>query len=301
MDEQTTTATTSIIAIMRKAGLTESQASGYLALIEHGALTPTELADHTGESRTNAYMICEKLETLGLASRTDAKKSTYKPSHPSALETLAEKRRKIVQRDEKTVKDGLSDLISYYYEDAEMPGVRYLEGRDGQAKVYDDIIAQKRPMYLIRTPNEKKFFGKEILKDFIAKRLKNQINVVALTPFLEDSNTDPDQDTTHLLDRQFMPADSYTAPVEIDIYGSHTSFISYGEDLTGVIIDNPHIADAMRQVFDLARIGAHHQFESRPELVTRLAQARQHVQQASSPQSPENDQPTQQTDLPTSP
>ena len=64
MDEQTST-TTPIVDIIRKAGLTESQAKGYLALIEHGMLTPTELADHTSESRTNAYMICEKLEKLG--------------------------------------------------------------------------------------------------------------------------------------------------------------------------------------------------------------------------------------------
>lgn len=299
MDEQSPT--TPILDIIRKAGLTESQAKGYLALIEHGTLTPTELADHTSESRTNAYMICEKLEKLGLATKTDAKKSTYKPSHPSALETLAEKRRKIVQRDEKAVKDGLSELLNYYYERAEMPGARYLEGRDGQVKVYEDIIAQKQPMYLIRTPNEKKFFGKEILKDFIAKRLKHRINVVALTPFLDDSNTDPTKDAAHLLDRQFMPADSYTAPVEIDIYGSHTSFISYGEELTGVIIDNPHIADAMRQVFHLAKIGAHQQFESRPDLVSRLTQARQHVQSASSLPAHENHPPTPQTDLPSSP
>ena len=43
--------------ILRKAGLTESQAKGYLALIEHGALSPAELAEKTGENRTNGYMI----------------------------------------------------------------------------------------------------------------------------------------------------------------------------------------------------------------------------------------------------
>ena len=60
--------------ILRKAGLTESQAKGYLALIEHGSLSPVELAEKTGETRTNGYMICEKLEKLGLATKKDDKK-----------------------------------------------------------------------------------------------------------------------------------------------------------------------------------------------------------------------------------
>lgn len=268
--EQSTIDTT----ILRKAGLTESQAKGYLALIEHGQLTPAELAEHTGESRTNGYMICEKLEKLGLATKKDGRTARYTPNHPSALETLAEKRRKIIQRDEQTVKSNLGTIIEWYYEKAEKPGVRYLEGPEGQVKVYDDIIAQKQPMYLIRTPNEKKFLGKDVLHNFIAERQKQNIPVKALTPYVDGSNTDPNKDKSNLLDRQFMPEELYTAPVEIDIYGNRTSFISFGEELNGLIIDNKHIADAMRQVFELARRGAEAEFQERPELVRRLQAAR---------------------------
>lgn len=265
-------------AIIRKAGLTESQAKGYLALIEYGALSPAELAEKTDESRTNGYMVCEKLEALGLATKKDSSKAIYSAAHPSGLETLAEKRRKVVQANEQAVKNSMGDLLDYYYEHAEMPGVRYLEGRDGQVKIYDDIIAQKQPMHLIRTPNEKKFFGKEILRDFIDQRIKNGITVEALTPFVDSSNTNPQKDTDQLLTRQFMPAECYTAPVEIDIYGSRVGFISYGEQLTGVIVDNPHIAEAMRQVFALAQTGAAVEFDRQPNLVERLKVARaEHV------------------------
>ncbi len=279
MDTQNTSQTVPDTTILRKAGLTESQAKGYLALIEHGTLTPVELAEYTGESRTNGYMICEKLEKLGLATKKDGKKATYSPTHPSALETLAERRRKAVQANEQAVKNNIGDLIQFYYDHAEMPGVRYLEGKDGQVKIYDDIIAQGQDMYLIRTPNEKKFFGKEILTNFIQQRIKKDIKVRALTPFTEDSNTNPQKDVDQLLKRQFMPENSYTAPVEIDIYGSRVGFIAYGETLTGVIIDNVHIADAMRQVFDLASVGADQEFEHRADLVERLRQARnQHAE-----------------------
>ena len=56
-------------AALLKLGLTASQANGYLALVEHGSLSPVELAAHTSESRTNGYQICDKLEALGLRAR----------------------------------------------------------------------------------------------------------------------------------------------------------------------------------------------------------------------------------------
>ena len=77
MDDNPTTAAPVDTAILRKAGLTESQAKGYLALIENGELSPVELAEKTGESRTNGYMICERLEKLGLATKKDGQKAGF--------------------------------------------------------------------------------------------------------------------------------------------------------------------------------------------------------------------------------
>lgn len=263
------------ITILRKAGLTESQAKGYLALIEHGDLSPAELAEKTGESRTNGYMICEKLEQLGLATKKDGQKAIYSANHPSSVELLVEKRRKVLVRNEQEVKNNLQGLIDLYYRKAEMPGVRYIEGEEGQQRIYDDIISQKQPVYLLRTPNERRFFGKEPVKKFIAARVDHQIPVIGLTPFMEDSNTDPEEDRLRLLDRQFMPNELYTAPVEMDIYGNRVSFIAYGETLTGIIIDNKHIADAMRQLFMLARTGAEVEMQKRPDLMNRLHHERE--------------------------
>lgn len=80
--------------ILRKAGLTESQAKGYLALIQHGSLSPGELAERTNETRTNGYMICEKLEKLGLATKKDGKKTVYMPESPTRLKQLLINRQK---------------------------------------------------------------------------------------------------------------------------------------------------------------------------------------------------------------
>lgn len=75
-------------------GLNPTQAKAYLALVRHGSLTPPELAKRTGETRTNAYTILDKLVELGLAKKEDYKKKLrYRVENPVALEKLVKQHR----------------------------------------------------------------------------------------------------------------------------------------------------------------------------------------------------------------
>ena len=252
MDEQTNTVDASTIEIIKKAGLTESQARGYLALIEHGSLSPTDLATKTGESRTNGYMICEKLERLGLAAKKDAKKALYTPSHPSALETLAEKRRKIVQRDEKSVKDGLSDLIDYYYHYQATPGVEINYGGDGIEKIRSRTLATGKELLFVRSHADSNY-DHEKLTRFISKRVELNIQAQSIAPAEHSKTTSHEQLRQWLLDRTLVTPGSYSAPVEIDIFGDTVAFIDFQNDAMSTMITSATIAEAMRQLFLIAK------------------------------------------------
>ncbi len=263
-----------LLALIKRAGLTDSQAKGYLALVEHGELTPSALSDTIDETRTNGYAITERLEQLGLATKTENRKVTYRAAHPSALELLAERRRKVMTVHEQAIKQQLPQLVQHYYAHNETPGVRYLNSREGLAEIYEDILRTNRPLMIVRTPGEKKFFGKDMIRSFINRRIEKGIPLDALTPYTDAANKDPSVDARELLTRTFFPEDRYTAPVEIEVYGSKVGFLSFGEDLAGVIIDNPHIADAMRQLLELAKMGAQTAFSERTDLVDDLKRAR---------------------------
>lgn len=86
------------IDILKKAGLSETQASVYYCLFKNGTMTPTELAKNTGQSRENCYMIAKKFLELNLIEQTNDKKSTYRAPDPANLEILAEKRRKVIAK-----------------------------------------------------------------------------------------------------------------------------------------------------------------------------------------------------------
>lgn len=253
MDEQTNTTNPSTVDIIRKAGLTESQARGYLALIEHGALSPAQLAEKTGESRTNAYMICDKLASLGLASKKDVKKATYSPNHPSALETLAEKRRKALVRNEQEVKNNLSSLIDLFYTTNELPGTRTLQGIEGIKEVYLDTLREKQEIYLLRTTADTPDLGIHYLDNYREQRAGVGIHTYALTPFtpIGLQHKQSGEDDKKLFHRTFLPDHTYTAPVEIDVYGDKVALIAFGDTQMATIIDSPPIAEAMRQVLRL--------------------------------------------------
>ena len=258
--------------ILRKAGLTESQAKGYLALIEYGTLSPAELAEKTNESRTNGYMICEKLESLGLASKKDSKKVIYTPNHPSALETLAERRRKVLMRNEQEVKQGLSPLIDLYYTLREQPGARTLQGIEGIKEVFTDVLRTREDVYFIRTPMDVTTLSDEFFQQHQKDRAALDIHTYALTPMSEYAarGIRSGSDEEHLMHRTIFPENTYTEPVEIQIYGDKLAFIAYGETQMATIITSPPIAAAMRQLHQM--ISKSYQ-ESSEEIIRSIKQS----------------------------
>ena len=78
----------------------------------------------------------------------------YNANHPSALETLAEQRRKVLVKNEQAVKQALPDLIEYFYEYDDRPGIMTYSGKNGIKKVYDSIIEEKQDLDYLRSPND---------------------------------------------------------------------------------------------------------------------------------------------------
>jgi sugar-specific transcriptional regulator TrmB len=242
--------------ILRKAGLTESQAKGYLALIEHGALSPAELAEKTGETRTNGYMICEKLVSLGLATKKEGKKALYTPNHPSTIETLAERRRKIVQQNEQAIKNNLGNLIDYFYKKRDTPGVVTEVGRAGIERVYNEVLDDRNPVEILRSQHDSGYMSHEFYSNYALRRAKLGVVTTMLSPATKRSlarqtpTYDKDRGITH---RYWLDVHDYTARVEWSVYGDKVSALTFGDEAISLTIYSKDIADSMRQIFQLVK------------------------------------------------
>lgn len=242
---------TSDYALLRKAGLTEPQAKCYLAILTYGPLPPAKIAVYANESRTNTYMVCEKLEQLGLVTHTDSEKLTYTALHPSALEALAERRRKAMMRNEQAVKQGLLPLIDLFYASSELPGTRTLQGVEGIKEVYQDTLRTAQDIYLLRSIHDTPAMGIDFFDTYKAKRAAKGIQTHALMPESSEVARNSGTDEALLINRTVLPSGYYTGAVEIDVYGGKVALISFGETQMATIIDSPPIAEAMRQIMQL--------------------------------------------------
>jgi sugar-specific transcriptional regulator TrmB len=237
-------------------GLNKTQAKAYIALVRHGAMSPPELAKATGETRTNAYTILDRLVELGLAKKDDHKKKlVYRVENPVALENLVKKHRDQALAQEKLVKDSMPALLNYFYTFSEQPGVRFFQGKDGIEEIYKDHLRTGKTTRIIRSWKDRDFFGKGVYNVWRKRPAKYGIKTVMLSPDVEDANNDPALDKLLLWTRTWMTKEDYTAPVEWDIYGDKVSIISFGEEAIGMIIESPQIAESMRQIFALAERG----------------------------------------------
>ena len=242
------------LSIIKKAGLSESQAKAYLALIEHSNTSPAELAQFIGETRTNAYAIIDRLLQYGLINKKQDVKygAKYNANHPSSLEALAENRRKVLANNEKAVKDNISGLIDYFYSHTEMPGTRTLQGLDGIKTVYTDELKTKGNILLLRSIGDKQLGG--WLAEHTKRRVEKGVKIRALMPMADKNdvqNIKANVDETRIMERTIIPKNMYTAPVEINVYDDKVALIAFGDTQMATLIESPAIAECFKQIFEL--------------------------------------------------
>lgn len=238
--------------LLQQLGLSLSQAVTYLKLIETGELTPPQVSKLTGESRTNAYMILQKLEDYGLVEKTkSSKKLKYQPLNPVALERLAEEKRAETSKIENQVKHAMPQMLSYFYSFTEKPGIRLLQGVEGIKEIYRDTLRTKRDIYFLRTPHEVDTLGGDYFSLYKQKRAQLGITTYAFTQDTPQARKYAFDDKLNKMVRSWVRPEDYDAPVEVNVYGDKVAFISYGEDVMGAIVQSPAIAESMRQMFKM--------------------------------------------------
>ncbi len=244
--------------LLTQIGLNSTQAKAYLALVRHGPLTPPQLAKKTGETRTNAYAVLDRLVELGLAKKTELKsKLVYRVENPVALENLVRQDRDAALARERLIQNSMPMLLSYFYTYSEQPGVRFYQGVDGIKKIYSDTLRTGKDIHLLRSLHDQDVMPTEFYRDYTLQRASLGIKTYMLNPIgHKNSLTDRDFEKLNITHAE-IPAGAYAAPVEINIYGDKVALISFGQEIMGTIIESPQIAQSMQQLLDLAWSGAH--------------------------------------------
>lgn len=237
--------------ILQKIGLTEKEAKVYLACLELGETTASEIATHTGVNRATTYAILEALKNNGLISSFEKGKKTYFVAEsPEQLKS----RLKI---EEESLKGRLANLQKVFpllqrlYEaKGERPHVRFFEGEEGVAAIRRDILRSrpKRIDFIVPLDESYRFFPPrpEDHRAMMKKRLQAIEWRVIYTS--EQGPILPDREKA--FQRKFVEPKQLSIATEIVLYGNKAALVAYKQKLIGVILEDEVIVSSLRAIFE---------------------------------------------------
>ncbi len=229
---------------LKELGLDDKEAPLYLAALELGKSSMSDLARKAGINRATAYIITESLKEKGLLSYSlKKKKRLYVASSPEKLGSLIEEKQRLFSRLLPQLK-GIDNLF------AKKPKIRFFEGEKNLISAYMENLEAKCEILTIAGPQ---FFHEGVLKyvpDYIERRVKKKILLKMIVPDVPEMVAWKGKDIPNLYQMKFVPNQVYPFKIQIDIYNNRVALMSFEEKL-GLIIESKDIADTLRSFFNL--------------------------------------------------
>ena len=175
-----------ISTLLTELGLSENEASVYLAALSLGSTTILRIARSAELKRTTVYSIIESLKQKGLISlEVKGWKTLFVAENPEKLDTMIESRRA-------KLKKALPELAALYNLHGGESFVKYYEGLEAIKSVYEGLIRDVRPhenYYVVSNPTQWFNLDPTYFSHFLKRRAKLDIKVRMLFTDTKDTQT----------------------------------------------------------------------------------------------------------------
>lgn len=246
---------------LQSLGLRSNETKVYLALLELGRGTVTDISKTAQLNRTTGYDILERLALYGLASRTTVgtKKKMYVAEPPFRLKQYLENKKHQAERRLIDVAELIPDLQNFYKKENK-PIIKFFEGLEGIKNIYWHTLESKNIIYSILDLSvylpEYDQFGKDYIKERSRLGVKEKALVLKNEKGLEFYNTTYKNNPLaqkcteyRWLDKKFP----FTPAAEVNIYDDVVMgvLVKPGEN-AAFEIKNPSFANSLKIIFELA-------------------------------------------------
>lgn len=239
---------------LQELGLSEKEASVYLAALSLGESTMQTIAERSGIKRATTYLAVESLIHRGLMSSLEkGKKTFFVAESPENLMRIIETREREAQEQKRVLPDIISQLSVLYTGNGEKPAVRFYEGTEGLETIRRDFI---NPQYtevfswtnydlLAEIFSRDNSVGKERVRRKIKAKLLYTRKAGPLDPQWANNPAE-------FRESRYVPTDKYPFEGDITIYGNRVAISSFKGKPNSVLIDHPVVAQMMKSFFLLA-------------------------------------------------
>jgi len=243
--------------VLEEFGLTERQAKVYLAILELGEATVSQIAERAQIERTGTYYVLESLKLKGLVSRFEKiKKDKYVAADPKEILNISRKREKLIE-------DYLPEFKAFQNVSNAKPHVRLYEGIEGIKAVWRKTLEKKNVEILAfsgyRLAEETALYhGKEYVEwglNYIKERAARKIFTRVISEDSKQARERQMVDKEELRELRIVPKEKFLFRNEIDILDDWVAITSYKE-LIALVIESKEFAQTMRNIFDLCWDGA---------------------------------------------
>lgn len=237
-------------------GFAEKEAKVYLALLELGPSTASEVARKAGINRTTGYDILESLSSEGLVSLPgETKVQKFVAETPDKVINFLKNR--ITQAEHRlNMAQALLPQLLSVYNTKEKPKVKFYQGIDQVKEAFEDTLNTDGELLAYAVGESMyKALSVRYFSDYFKKRTARGIKVRVIAPDDEGSRAVVANDTIESRISILVPKDKYYFSVEQNIYNNKILFVSWQEKFA-VIVESEEIANMQRKVFELAWEGA---------------------------------------------
>jgi len=238
-----------ITTALTQLGLTEKEALTYTALLEMGDSSAYAISKKSGIKKPTTYVILDELRKKELVvKKPQAKRTLYAAKDPGELLRIAEdnltKTQAIVPKLKSLSRKETLETQTLFFE--------------GKREVGDAVLYKKEEW----KGNDIVGFYAYIDSDMQFQEIRDQMHRFSDEVMKKDiyiRGIVPKHDSLHMYreeDAQFhrsmkeVPFDDYSSEVSIEAHGSFVRILDMVEH-QAVIIDNPRVAKAVKQIFEM--------------------------------------------------
>src|SRR3989344_3284922 len=229
---------------LQSIGLNEKEAHVYLALLHMGEGTISDIAKAASMPRATVYLVLKSLQKKEFTGFYLKRKRRY------FMAENPDKLLQISQRQQQEVEDVIPRLKAHYTASKTQPRIKFFEGKEGVRKVFHEILEEKRPLCAITSIDDMQTLARDYFKEFIRRRIAQNLKVQLLTNKSEASLRLQKTDGGELRETRFVP-ETYSFHTANYIYGNKFAIVLLKDYPMAILIEDEAVAKTARMQFDL--------------------------------------------------
>lgn len=233
-----------ITQIIQKLGYTPKEIKVYLASLQLGEATITEIAEKVKIPRTSVQLIINALVEKGMMyAYAKRRRKHWIAENPERILILLRER-------ETALKEILPELHALRHETGVKPTTRAYNGTAGIWHILNDILETKQHIRSLMSVDDVEQILGEEFNDFIEQRYTRFLRMQLLTCRSPETEALKQRDEKELCHTRFLPSE-YKIHNANFIYGNKVAIISLNKKMpVGIVIQDQDIASTQAMLFD---------------------------------------------------